>query len=1336
MKLISKTHLWHQTIRSIATLVRDAVCPIINTSKCFLLGIFLLSSSAHAIDWPFFKADAARSGTTTDTVLGPGLELKWMGKAGDAGIVSYSSPIVAGDQAFISHSNGLVTAFDLSPNFAVQSDGSALPTFYAPTKSAAKAWQFRTNGSVYSSPAFAVSNFVRRVFVGTTSGTVYALKANAVDPQGEQLWRADLGGAFFASPIVADVTGVGPTLFVAAVTGDVYALNAIDGSVRWKIAMPGQVLASPVFDTPKQRLYLVDMRGNIRAFVASTGGVLWNRGSQNSFHATPALQGDVLYVVGRNGIVRSIDASALIYPAERNIFSTLTLPTGIVSSPAITSYLGKPRLLVLTHDGTLRAIDANVGGGGLTAAWTLAPKIVDAGGTASVSIAGTRAYVGTQDGTLRMIDVADGAVRFEQKLAGGAEIAPAVAQSSLLVASNDGALRAYGMPISSIRVSGQSTVAAGLSNSYVFEALDAAGNVVPTAAGPASVTTSLLPGQNQLQVVSTGPLNAGRGTMTLVRSPGNYLVKVSVVVAGKTYIGALTVLFVGASPTPTPSPSITPSDTLTPTATATATESVTPTLTQTSTFTTTETVSATYTSTPTATSTSVPTPGTDNGFTYYWFIKVQNRTGLTYDNTTVQLSDGTGFVDLASRIADNKIESDGSDIRIVDDQGVQVPFDLVNDPNHTNAILRFKVSHLDPSQEKIYRMDFGKPGVGFPAGYGTTAYLEQVYGIADSFEGTAIEGAKWTVNSGAPVVGGGQLSVDLPFDIQTLATLDTSYGGRYEFTGNGGNSEPYLGGQFNWQMLQDSSHYVRGYRNRLSGIGFEVSNLVNQMLPAQPPTPFGGIVKWAVISNGGRYGVTKDDGANDFYWGVFVNRPNPLVIGQTKFSAFGTLDAGVSATAIFQKIVAYAVRDNGPTATLLGDHPVIFDGPVTNDPVPETHWNQASHEEKLPLVQVPTNQVVLKGFPRPSDLLVSQGSLWVVDQQNAHVRRFDRLSLNPTGVFSQNLVAPEALAWDALHQWIWIADPGAHRVVAMDLDGSLVRTISQRGSEPLILPSGVAVDTNGLVYVVDRQAATLSCYHADGSYYWSRGALGYEANRFASPSRVAVGKNGMVHVSDPGNQRVASWDKNGYPIRQLPRLSAMAFNVDTPVGLAVDAKERLWFVDAAKGRLVCNDANGQLLGVGVEHAFTEPAGIFVEEDGTTWVADRGKGEVVGFRDGQAPTNPSAGDVVASSRRDSKELTPAKHWLPQEVKFLVAPNPAKRDVVIGIRLAQSAKVTVFVSNIAGETPYSIDLGTLPAGESVVQALLPNLASGIYLLSAQVEGPYGPKILATQKVAVLR
>ncbi len=113
-----------------------------------------------------------------------------------------------------------------------------------------------------------------------------------------------------------------------------------------------------------------------------------------------------------------------------------------------------------------------------------------------------------------------------------------------------------------------------------------------------------------------------------------------------------------------------------------------------------------------------------------------------------------------------------------------------------------------------------------------------------------------------------------------------------------------------------------------------------------------------------------------------------------------------------------------------------------------------------------------------------------------------------------------------------------------------------------------------------------------------------------------------------------------------------------------------------------------------------------------------------------------GSVSAALRQDLKSPTSTRNWLPQGSKFLVAPNPAKRDVVIGIRLEQSAKVSVFVSTIAGETPYSIDLGTLPAGESVVQALLPNLASGIYLLSAQFEGPYGPKILATQKVAVLR
>jgi outer membrane protein assembly factor BamB len=81
-----------------------------------------------------------------------------------------------------------------------------------------------------------------RVFAGNTDGRVYAFSTAT----GKLAWAKRTGGYVYSSAAVADVPGLGPTVYVGSYDGTFYALNAQSGAVRWQHRAGGKISGSPV----------------------------------------------------------------------------------------------------------------------------------------------------------------------------------------------------------------------------------------------------------------------------------------------------------------------------------------------------------------------------------------------------------------------------------------------------------------------------------------------------------------------------------------------------------------------------------------------------------------------------------------------------------------------------------------------------------------------------------------------------------------------------------------------------------------------------------------------------------------------------------------------------------------------------------------------------------------------------------------------------------------------------------------------------------------------------------------------------------------------------------
>jgi outer membrane protein assembly factor BamB len=110
-------------------------------------------------------------------------------------------------------------------------------------KTGARVWStgtsgasFNRSGRFYSTAAVAYG----RVYLGNTDSFTYSFVARS----GELAWRTSLNGYVYASPSVATVPRLGPTVFIGDFSGTFYALDAKDGSVDWRRAEGGKIFGA------------------------------------------------------------------------------------------------------------------------------------------------------------------------------------------------------------------------------------------------------------------------------------------------------------------------------------------------------------------------------------------------------------------------------------------------------------------------------------------------------------------------------------------------------------------------------------------------------------------------------------------------------------------------------------------------------------------------------------------------------------------------------------------------------------------------------------------------------------------------------------------------------------------------------------------------------------------------------------------------------------------------------------------------------------------------------------------------------------------------------------
>ena len=140
------------------------------------------------------------------------------------------------------------------------------------------------------------------------------------------------------------------------------------------------------------------------------------------------------------------------------------------------------------------------------------------------------------------------------------------------------------------------------------------------------------------------------------------------------------------------------------------------------------------------------------------------------------------------------------------------------------------------------------------------------------------------------------------------------------------------------------------------------------------------------------------------------------------------------------------------------------------------------------------------------------------------------------------------------------------------------------GADVLANPGGVAIDNeNRFLYVVDTGNDVVDVFDADTFKLLRKiGTPGKkhtltDPGTFSLPSNVAVDSDGNVYVVDSFNARVEIFDADGNFISMFGKFSDAPGHFERPKGIAIDNDGHIWVVDAAQDRAKVFDREGNLL---------------------------------------------------------------------------------------------------------------------------------------------------------------
>jgi peptidylamidoglycolate lyase len=237
--------------------------------------------------------------------------------------------------------------------------------------------------------------------------------------------------------------------------------------------------------------------------------------------------------------------------------------------------------------------------------------------------------------------------------------------------------------------------------------------------------------------------------------------------------------------------------------------------------------------------------------------------------------------------------------------------------------------------------------------------------------------------------------------------------------------------------------------------------------------------------------------------------------------------------------------------------------------------------------------------------------------QNATIILFDGRTGKLLASWGEKMfIMPHGLTVDQQDN-VWVTDVGLQQVFKFSHDGKLLMTIGERGvpgsdGSHFNRPTDVAILPDRSFYVSDGYGnSRVLKFSADGRMLFEWGKKGAGPGDFDLPHGIAVDTQGRVYVCDRSNSRVQVFDGSGKFFDEWDRST-----VGRPFGISIGADGYVYVVDGGdepetlsnRAPLIRLDAKGKVVdrcGTFGNHdgQFNKSHDVAVAGDGAVYVVD-------------------------------------------------------------------------------------------------------------------------------------
>jgi len=252
---------------------------------------------------------------------------------------------------------------------------------------------------------------------------------------------------------------------------------------------------------------------------------------------------------------------------------------------------------------------------------------------------------------------------------------------------------------------------------------------------------------------------------------------------------------------------------------------------------------------------------------------------------------------------------------------------------------------------------------------------------------------------------------------------------------------------------------------------------------------------------------------------------------------------------------------------------------------------------------------------------------------------------------------------------LFVSDGKMHRVMIFNAKHEVENQITEGLQDPV----GLAIDTeNRFLYVVDTQQDQVIVYDADSLKLLRRIGTGGKTHflttpgDFGAPQGVALDSDGNVYVTDTLNNRVEIFDADGNFISLFGKHGDGPGYLARPKGIAVDSDGHIWVADEMQDRLQVFNREGQLLTyIGTGHGelpgqFKTLVGVAIDKQNRVFTTEQEPGRMQMFRyvtdaDAAAEKTKRDEELQKAADRRQKAAAPPPANKPAEVPAQKAPD---------------------------------------------------------------------------------